>query len=189
MPRTQTSLFRCARSLYPSHGPLRFITSHSRFALASAMRKTKRLRRRLAWYCFVLYEIQTFESVDKILHNEHSNWTSLEALPHGTICKEKLASQNQKWDFSHINFSFHTLFKVVFKALNIPKVLLDKVLTDTTGLHNSLVTYRSLLSHDLLAVLWLAVLRVHLLRQLMLESNGFEETPSGKPCSCTVYRA
>ena len=31
--------------LYPSHGPLRFITSHSRFALA--MRKTKRLRRRL----------------------------------------------------------------------------------------------------------------------------------------------
>ena len=27
--------------------PLRFITSHSRFALASAMRKTKRLRRRL----------------------------------------------------------------------------------------------------------------------------------------------
>ena len=30
-----------------SHGPLRFITSHSRFALASAMRKTKRLRRRL----------------------------------------------------------------------------------------------------------------------------------------------
>ena len=71
--RTQTSLFRCARSLYPSHGPLRFITSHSRFALASAMRKTKRLRRRLAWYCFVLYEIQTFKSVDKILHNEHSN--------------------------------------------------------------------------------------------------------------------
>ena len=33
--------------LYPSHGPLRFITSHSRFVLASAMRKTKRLRRRL----------------------------------------------------------------------------------------------------------------------------------------------
>ena len=74
--RTQTSLFRCARSLYPSHGPLRFITSHSRFALASAMRKTKRLRRRLAWYCFVLYEIQTFKSVDKILHNEHSYGTS-----------------------------------------------------------------------------------------------------------------
>ena len=33
--------------LYPSHCPLRFITSHSRFALASTMRKTKRLRRRL----------------------------------------------------------------------------------------------------------------------------------------------
>ena len=32
-------------ALYPSHCPLRFITSHSRFALA--MRKTKRLRRRL----------------------------------------------------------------------------------------------------------------------------------------------
>ena len=38
---------RFACRLYPSHGPLRFITSHSRFALASAMRKTKRLRRRL----------------------------------------------------------------------------------------------------------------------------------------------
>ena len=63
LPRTQTSLFKtCAQRkagrrqrarrrfaccLYPSHGPLRFITSHSRFALASAMRKTKRLRRRL----------------------------------------------------------------------------------------------------------------------------------------------
>lgn len=85
-------------------------------------------------------------------------------------------------------FFFHTLSKLVFKTLNIPKVLQDKVLTDTTGLHSSLVTYRLLLSHDLLAFLWLAVLRVHLLRQLMLESNGFEETPSGKPCSCIVYR-
>ena len=35
---------RFACRLYPSHGPLRFITGHSRFALASAMRKTKRLR-------------------------------------------------------------------------------------------------------------------------------------------------
>ena len=64
LPRTQTSLFRCARKgrrqrarrrfarrLYPSHGPLRFITSHSRFALASCMRKTKRLRRRLVATC------------------------------------------------------------------------------------------------------------------------------------------
>ena len=59
LPRTQTSLFDVrakeggkettgeACRLYPSHGPLRFITSHPRFALASAMRKTKRLRRRL----------------------------------------------------------------------------------------------------------------------------------------------
>ena len=64
LPRTQTSLsldenmrakeggkettgFACRLS--PSHGPLRFITSHSRFALASTMRKTvKRLRRRLS---------------------------------------------------------------------------------------------------------------------------------------------
>ena len=38
---------RAKLRLYPSHGPLRFMTSHSRFALASAMRKTKRLRRRL----------------------------------------------------------------------------------------------------------------------------------------------
>ena len=38
-----------AYRLYPSHGPLLFITSHSRFALASTMRKTvKRLRRRLS---------------------------------------------------------------------------------------------------------------------------------------------
>ena len=40
---------RHACLLYPSHGRLRFITSHSRFALASTMRKTKRLRRRLTW--------------------------------------------------------------------------------------------------------------------------------------------
>ena len=36
-----------AYRLYPFHGPLQFITSHSRFALASAKRKTKRLRKRL----------------------------------------------------------------------------------------------------------------------------------------------
>ena len=57
LPPTQTSLFqrKCALKgrwegayrLYSSHSPLQFITSHSRFALASAKRKTKRLRRRL----------------------------------------------------------------------------------------------------------------------------------------------
>ena len=51
LPRTQTSLslWKCARKgrregdnrLYPSHGPLRFITSHSRFALASMMWTTQ----------------------------------------------------------------------------------------------------------------------------------------------------
>ena len=46
LPRTQTSLFD-VRAKEGGNGPLRFITSHSRFALASAMRKTKRLRRRL----------------------------------------------------------------------------------------------------------------------------------------------
>ena len=43
--RKETTGFACR--LCPSHSPLRFITSHSRFALASAKRKTKRLRRRL----------------------------------------------------------------------------------------------------------------------------------------------
>ena len=57
LPPTQTSLFqrKCglkgrregAYRLYSSHSPLQFITSHSRFALASAKRKTKRLRKRL----------------------------------------------------------------------------------------------------------------------------------------------
>ena len=42
---TGETSFTCR--LYPSHGPLRSITSHSRLALASTIRKTKRLRRRL----------------------------------------------------------------------------------------------------------------------------------------------
>ena len=46
--RRQRARRRFECRLYFSHGPLRFITSHSRFALASTMRKTKRLRRRLA---------------------------------------------------------------------------------------------------------------------------------------------
>ena len=54
LPRTQMSLSKKMyvqrkvgrRQPFP-YGPLRFITSHSRFALASTMRKTKRLRRRL----------------------------------------------------------------------------------------------------------------------------------------------
>ena len=45
--RRQRARRRFAGRLYPSHGPLRFITSHSCFALASTTRKTKRLRRRL----------------------------------------------------------------------------------------------------------------------------------------------
>ena len=48
--RRQRASWRFACRLYPSHGPLRFITSHSRFALASTMRKTKRLGRRLQRY-------------------------------------------------------------------------------------------------------------------------------------------
>ena len=52
-PDVSPSMKMCAkrkagrRQLYPSHGFLRFITSHSRFALASTMRETKRLRARL----------------------------------------------------------------------------------------------------------------------------------------------
>ena len=49
--RRQRARRRFACRLYPSHGPLRFITSHSRFALASTMRKTKRLRRTLGLRC------------------------------------------------------------------------------------------------------------------------------------------
>ena len=47
LPRTQTSLFKTCAQRKAGNGPLRFNTSHSRFALASTMRKTKRLRRRL----------------------------------------------------------------------------------------------------------------------------------------------
>ena len=52
LPRTQTSLIRwhCAQRKAgrrtASHGPLRFVITHSRFLLTS-VRKTKRLRRRL----------------------------------------------------------------------------------------------------------------------------------------------
>ena len=51
--RLSLSMKMCAQRkagrcrLYPSHGPLRCITSQSRFALASTTRKMKRLRRRL----------------------------------------------------------------------------------------------------------------------------------------------
>ena len=45
MGRRKRAKWRFACLLRPSHGLLRFVTSHSRFALAS-MRNTKRLRRR-----------------------------------------------------------------------------------------------------------------------------------------------
>ena len=60
--RRQRARRRFACFLYPSHGPLRFITSHSRFALASAMRKTKRLRRRLV----TLDHARALLSIEKI---------------------------------------------------------------------------------------------------------------------------
>ena len=50
-----TSMKMCAQRKagwrHPFHGPLRFITSHSRFALARTIQKTKRLRRRLGLQC------------------------------------------------------------------------------------------------------------------------------------------
>ena len=51
--RRQRARRRFACRLYPSHGPLRFIASHSRFVLAFTMRKTKRLRRRLHSICYL----------------------------------------------------------------------------------------------------------------------------------------
>ena len=45
MGRRKRAKWRFASLLLPSHGPLRFFTSHSRFALDS-IRNTKRLRRR-----------------------------------------------------------------------------------------------------------------------------------------------
>ena len=55
--RLSLSMKMCAqkkagrRQLYPFHGPLRFITSQSSFALDSTMRKTKRLSRKLGFDC------------------------------------------------------------------------------------------------------------------------------------------
>ena len=55
--RLSLSMKMCAqkkagrRQLFPSHGSLRFITSQSRFALDSTMRKTKRLSRKLGFDC------------------------------------------------------------------------------------------------------------------------------------------
>ena len=55
--RLSLSMKMCAqkragrRRLFPSHGSLRFITSQSRFALDSTMRKTKRLSRKLGFDC------------------------------------------------------------------------------------------------------------------------------------------
>ena len=55
---------RCARKgrregdngrLYPSHSPLQFITSHSRFALASAMKKNEAPEEEAAFYTFFSY--------------------------------------------------------------------------------------------------------------------------------------
>jgi len=43
--RTKRARRRFASLPFPSHGPLRFVTSHSRFVLAS-VQKTKRLRRK-----------------------------------------------------------------------------------------------------------------------------------------------
>ena len=67
LPRTQTSLFdvraKEGGKEYPSHGPLRFITSHSRFALGSAMQKTKHLRRRLVWYGVVFCSCVYFSNL------------------------------------------------------------------------------------------------------------------------------
>ena len=129
LPRTQTSLSlsmkmcaqrkagrrqrarrRFARCLYPSHGPLRLITSRSRFALASTMRKTK--RRRLNWYCLektpgipgsintILYEeVPGHPEVQPLNHDRNGTHLVYPLLTNGTPftynCEGKTTTTNQ----------------------------------------------------------------------------------------------
>ena len=67
--RRQRARRRFACRLYPSHGPSWFITSRWCFEFASTVRKTKRLRRRLNWYC--LEKTPGIPgSINKILYEE-----------------------------------------------------------------------------------------------------------------------
>ena len=129
LPRTQTSLSlsmkmcaqrkagrrqrarrRFARCLYPSHGPLRLITSRSRFALASTMRKT--MRRRLNWYCLektpgipgsintILYEeVPGHLEVQPLNHDRNGTHLVYPLLTNGTPftynCEGKTTTTNQ----------------------------------------------------------------------------------------------
>ena len=62
------------RHMYPSHGPLRFITGQSRFALASTMRRTKRLRRRL-WHALELTHFPNL-AIFRTVITTRSSWNS-----------------------------------------------------------------------------------------------------------------
>ena len=62
------------RHMYPSHGPLRFITGQSRFALASTMRRTKRLRRRL-WHDLELTYFPNL-AIFRTVITTRSSWNS-----------------------------------------------------------------------------------------------------------------
>ena len=62
------------RHMYPSHGPLRFITGQSRFALASTMRRTKRLRRRL-WHALELTYFPNL-AIFRTVITARSSWNS-----------------------------------------------------------------------------------------------------------------
>ena len=62
------------RHMYPTHGPLRFITGQSRFALASTMRRTKRLRRRL-WHALELTYFPNLAFFRTII-TTRSSWNS-----------------------------------------------------------------------------------------------------------------
>ena len=72
LPRTQTSLFEVRAKEggkeYPSHGPLRFITSNSRFALASASLLLRCFVFCMVWYCFVFCSCVFFQTYCELLY-------------------------------------------------------------------------------------------------------------------------
>ena len=71
----------------------------------------------------------------------------------------------------------------------LPMVQQGRGQKETIGPHCSLSACQSLLSHDLLTYLWLAVICVHWLRPLASKTAGVAASHSDTPCSCTACRA
>ena len=137
----------------PSHRLLRFLTSHSRFALASTTRKTKRLRRKLVHYLDLGSAYNWSKQISIAAWPIRStDWTSFGGVTSGDVGKCRVLSQATDvinwggawWDWVELHYGIALGDKSVPEQKHITNFMKRGFLLSTTFVFNILILVMSL---------------------------------------------